>query len=614
MVGSHTMPLPIETARFGALAKLASERFGGITGAENEVLRNSASTEDLNAPESRDRSAVRGTLLRWLVTDKEAVAQIDPLGLRVSDATIVLGLNLDFCSIPFRLRFDHCTFQNDFSLKWAEVPAFYLLGCAAGQRIAADGLRTHGNIFLQNLESNGPVRFSDAKIGGDLDCSGAQLRAKEGGLTADGATIDGNVILQRGFHSSGELRFFGTQIGGSLDCSGATLTSEGESLTADGARIGGGVFFRKGFYSHGTIRLPDAQIGGDLDCSFATFSSNGIALAADKAKIDRSVYLRKAVSSSSAVRFLGAQIGGDVDCSGAKIGILDCQGAQVKGNLIWVGIERPDLASVKLSRSTLGWLHDDRASWPLKGQLHLEGLVYQDLVLHQQPTAEMITRNKFAQSLELAAEDRIDWLKLQPESEIIQPQPWMQLAKLLEANGDRDGAKRVIYKFRRQKAQASNPLIRTSSFVYDWLDEQPLRIVLPIVVFWLLGFLVFWRARRMRAMAPTDKQAYDEFKKSAKVPDHYIPFNPLLYALENVLPVAKLGQDRAWAPDPHAPQRNWLPTRPRWLRRFAGRWALTRWTSRLNHRRLAILRWMLILLGWAAAIILAAAISERFKP
>jgi hypothetical protein len=45
---------------------------------------------------------------------------------------------------------------------------------------------------------------------------------------------------------------------------------------------------------------------------------------------------------------------------------------------------------------------------------------------------------------------------------------------------------------------------------------------------------------------------------SCAAPGVSAPFNPVVYALENVLPVVKLGQDSAWAPDPEA-NGSWLP-------------------------------------------------------
>ena len=97
---------------------------------------------------------------------------------------------------------------------------------------------------IDGFSATGAVRLLGAKIGGQLDCSGATL-TNEGGdaLFADGAEITGGVFLRDGFSATGAVRLLGAKIGGQLDCSGATLTNEGgDALAADGAEITGGVF------------------------------------------------------------------------------------------------------------------------------------------------------------------------------------------------------------------------------------------------------------------------------------------------------------------------------------------------------------------------------------
>jgi hypothetical protein len=928
MGARHAMTLPIETVRLEALRKLAAERFGNVTSAEEKVLQWSASTEDLSTRASKDRPAVRAAFLRWLVTDEGASPHIDPLGLRVANTTVTSALNLDFCKVDFPLLFMCCTLQDELSLRSAELAALNLFNCTMENGITADGLRTRGSVLLRKLAAKGELRFLNAKIGSELDCSGATLTARGDALNvqnafitcnvflrnasstgtirllgaqiggdldcrdatltaagnslfADGAHVAGIVNLREkfsssgtirflnaqiggdldcrgstltakgitvwaerakidhsvflgldGFSSSGEIRIFGAQIGGDLDCRGATFTGEGNVLSADRSEIKGTVFLSQGFTSSGTVRLTGAQIGGDLDCSRATLTCKGDALHADRtniagtvflshsfssgrlhfpvaligggldcsgtvltakddalvadearivgyvhfnqgfscsgtirlpgtqidgdldctgatltaagdalnaedaritrnvslrkmlstgtisllgtqiggdldclgatlrakgaaliadrtnvaggvffiskfcssgeirmlgaqiggdlncsgatltaienvlyadgaritgtvyfvagfssagtirlpyaeiggnldcsgatltakqntlyadgAKIGHSVFLRDGFSSSTTVRFDGARIGGDLDCSGAMIGRLECVGTQAGGDLKWTGIRRPEVANLDLSNASFTRLVDDRASWPLKGHLHLNGFVYQSLD-PQGPAA----------APENVAKDRTDWLKQQPDTELSKPQPWMQVAKMLESSGNPDGAKQVIYEFRLQQDRAAYPPLHLAIKGFDWVEEQPLHVSYPILLLWLLGSAVFWRARRMKAMVPTDEHACEEFRKSGEAPDQYVPFNPAMYALENVLPVVRLGQDDAWGPNPDARPASWFPRR-KYM-------AWTRWLPSMNYRWLAILRWTLILLGWALALILAAAISERFK-
>jgi hypothetical protein len=123
-----------------------------------------------------------------------------------------------------------------------------------------------------------------------------------------------------------------------------------------------------------------------------------------------------------------------------------------------------------------------------------------------------------------------------------------------------------------------------------------------------LGWIVHRRAQRVGAMAPTDKDAYAEFRKG-RTPAHYQPFNPLIYSIENCIPLVKLGQDERWQPDPN-PQRCAPPVAGGKLRRvldsaldpFVPDWAMTpaalRW-----------IRWIMIGLGWLLATFFVAGLS-----
>jgi hypothetical protein len=565
------MALPFETARHQALRKLAAERFGTLTAQEDEILRRSSSTDNTAPVAPAQRPEVRAAFLRWLATDTGAAAQIDTLGLRAAGVTVTSDLDLEFCRLPFPLRFDNCSFEGGLLFRQSEIPTLSFHGCKTAQSIVADGLIAAGSVFFENHEAYGEIILIGAQIGSDLNCEGVLIEIP--------AAHKPDVI----------------------------------ALVADRSKIAGNVFFRR-VRANRTVQLIGAQIGGDLDCIGATFSAMGLALCADRARIEGNVVFTHGFSSAGTVGLSVAEITGQFNCVGAQIAELNCNDMRLAGDLLWTGIREPEKTNLRLFGATIRNLHDDRPSWPAKGKLHIQDFVYQDLIPHLTSRPAMVARAQLAGTSRFNLDDRLDWLDRQPEVEQTNAQPWMQLAKLVEAGGDADGARRVIYVYHRQLARRGNPLMRLATWPYDGLVEQPLRIGAPIVALGVFSYFLYRRAHRMRAMAPTDKEARKEFAASGNVPSGYPPFNPAVYALENVLPVVRLGQDSAWAPDHAATSGNWLP---QWLGRlcpFAETWPPAQWFFRLNYRRLALLRWSLILLGWAFALILAAAISSRFKP
>jgi hypothetical protein len=453
------------------------------------------------------------------------------------------------------LRFYYCTFQNEINLQFTELPFLAFHHCKGNKGIRASGLKTDASITFIGYEAAEEINLVGARIGGILNFSRSALAARGNALEAGGAKI-GDRLLFNDCRSLGDIRLVGTEIGGNLEFLDTTVFN----VTADTAKITHHVILNQGFSCYGVSSFSNAEIGGNLTCA------------------------------------------------GAEITQLNCDGARIVGSLAWLAIRQPSQSSLTLNGATVGALHDDRPSWPAQGKLRILDFVYQDLVLHGPPGPGQ----PLGPALTLNPEERVEWLMRQPANEVAYAQPWMQLAKLVQADGDTDGAKWVVYKYKRLRARHENPALRLTSWLYDQLEEQPLRIGLPIIVLGLIGSLIFWRAKRIRAMAPTSKDALTSFESSRTVPAGYPPFNPVVYTLENVLPVVKLGQDSTWAPNHLASPESWLPTKPAWLR-IACHWGLTRWITRVSYRRLSALRWTLILLGWALALILAAAIGSRFK-
>ena len=148
---------------------------------------------------------------------------------------------------------------------------------------------------------------------------------------------------------------------------------------------------------------------------------------------------------------------------------------------------------------------------------------------------------------------RLRWLALQPPE--YHPQPFRQLAKVLSEMGRDDGATRVrIAKEIAQRRFGHESLAqRAWSLMLQYtigFGYQPLRALWWIAGFVGLGTILFGWGYRMRIITPTEEAAYREFVASGDAPPHYPVFNPLVYSLENFLPVVELHQDKYWRPNP----------------------------------------------------------------
>jgi hypothetical protein len=194
----------------------------------------------------------------------------------------------------------------------------------------------------------GDVGLSNARIGGELDMSGAQLKS----LSAEDVTVGSNVQLgpsdedfdTASFAAAGAVSFAGAKITGGLSMEGASV----ESLTFDAAQVGGDVSMdvwrsEQGGVPRGArcsvssaVSMSGVKIGGNLSMAGARLGE----LDAENAHIQGDVQLcaeahdRLHVQSfrftcEGQVSFRGAAIQGLLDCGGAQITTLTAEGATI---------------------------------------------------------------------------------------------------------------------------------------------------------------------------------------------------------------------------------------------------------------------------------------------
>jgi len=575
---------------------------------------------------------IRAELIRWLCVDRRASNHVDPQGIMVHGAKVDGELDLSYVTVPFPIRLWFCALTNDAHLRSMQIPELDLAGSLV-RSVHADGAIVKGDLFLRRrFRAEGEVVLLGATVGGDFDCSGArfvnpprkELPGSGAALTADGIAVKGNVFLSkflsRIFHAEGEVRFLGAQIGRNLDCQGGRfinppisgLMESGKAFSADGINVNGSVFLANAFHAEGAVRLLDARIGTNLECEGGEFvnpqkqnvDGSGDALISDRADVKGDVFLNDRFSAKGTIVLAGARIQGN----------LDCRKGRFKGS------------TLVLERASAGSMMDDAGSWPDRGNLYLDGFIYGRMVYGQ--TA----------GVPGDAETRLRWLNLQPGKPFA-PQPYLQLAKVLSEAGDDDGARRVLIEMEDQRWNSKQDHRWT-----DPLQRWPLKVTVgygyrPLWAFWevlglsALGWIVYRRSYLAGSMVPTDKDANQSFKSDGQSPTHYSAFVPLVYSVENSLPLVKLGQVDKWQPDPTAAvlsrKRGWAKTLGRpltwprflsWFHRilvFTGLQApadldkppsrLSRWGTSPTFLRWFL--WVQILLGWLLATLFLAGVT-----
>jgi hypothetical protein len=573
----------VENNEAGLVALARTNYSSNLSEAELRIIHDSVRPGPAK-PLPGDRAElrhVRADFLRWLLNDARAAVFMDKDGLQVVAATIDGKVDLDNSHIPYDLNFSRCVFKGDIGFALANARAIYIGNSTSLGNVTFEGATISGGLSLEDgFQSQGSVTMYGTRIVGDLSMKGATLLGKDKQFSLDNAEVSGIVYFVN-FKCAGPVWMLNTKFGGQFIATGANF---GSTVTMTGASVEGDLTLGH-VQSVGTVNLDHATVAGSISLDGAHLEGKQTSLSLRSTTVVGDVYLMPDFHASGSVNLWQAVIKQGLWVNEAELAELDCSDAQIGADLLWAGIINPERTKLNLAHANVKGFRDVKKSWPAPGNLSVVGFVYEDISLEVPIASGKIEGTN--------PDDRIAWLMLQSNADRIASQPWIQLAKYVQAQNNPAGAKKVLDMMKRM--QAKNALV----FRYEEFVENPTDVLIPMGLFWIVGSVIFWRARRMKAMAPTDKDAYDHFSKHDNAPLYYVPFSPVVYTLENVLPVVKLGQDDAWAPDPQsnpAPRQGWK-----------------RWLPQLSYNWLALLRWLLIVLGWMLAIVLAGVIGSLFK-
>ena len=421
-------------------------------------------------------------------------------------------------------------------------------------------------------------------------------------LNAEGAKVGGCVFLCNGFRAEGDVRLVGADIGVSLDChDGKFVNRDGNALVADRVKVAGSVFLGNGFSAQGEVRLLDVGIGSNLDCDGGEFvKPGGRALSADGLKVGGDVFLRHGLIADGGVRLIGADIGGSLQIMDAKFAIgsrLDLERATIKGGFFWRRLGHNVEAALDLSNASVGPIFDEKDSWPTSGNLNLDGFVYTRI--GDGPTY---------------AKSRLEWLARQPADQFT-PQPYQQLAKVLHEAGDNVGARRVLIAMENSRRKDGKP--KWLSWLWLWVlratigyGYRPWYALIWALLFVALGSGIFWRYSAL--ITPSDKATYEEMHLTngsctAKTPDYYQSFSPVVYSLDAFLPIISFGQKDRWMPNAHCGNPLNLKPRWAWLAQLTPGWITAGWLTTGWLLRLYL--WFHIGLGWLLTTLFVAGLT-----
>ena len=308
--------------------------------ADDEVI-DEAAMRSWGDPRTFRAGVIRDILRGRLAPDP------DPHGLQLRAARIIGRLDLANLTTDVNLELRDCYLEEGLLARNARLSDLDLTGCHLehpteppldAERLTCGTLCLDKATIIGHSEA-GAVNLPGGHIGGQLSCRGASLRNGSGAaLKADGLRIDQGMFLHGGFTAigagaDGAVNLAGARIGGQLDCTGASLGNDtGPALNANVVQVDQvliliGGFTATGAGPDGAIHLAGARIGGQLWCEEASLrNDSGPALHANSLRVDGAMFLRGGFTAT------GAGESGVIWLTGAHVGQLWCDGASLRND------------------------------------------------------------------------------------------------------------------------------------------------------------------------------------------------------------------------------------------------------------------------------------------
>ena len=364
--------------------------------AEAELIDAGRSGAAVDAAADGVRRAVPAALLRRCC--HELKDQIDPRGLRLTNAVVAGCLDLAGLAVPFPLRFDGCEFDSAPVVEGAELFELSLTGCPRLPGLLGNGLRLRRDLDLSRSHVAGAhwtsastskraaIWLCESEIGGRLLCVDTTIDGQgDRSIQADRLHVGGAVRLIHQFTSRGEIRLIGARVDGSLDLTGAQIeTSDGPAIDLADAIIESSVFLIEDTSGRrpvirGRFDLGSARVSGRLLIRNATIEARADVPAG-------SIYVRS-TAAGTALSAARLWVGDEVTLAGRcevtgriDMSMGDMSSVSIGGNCV---LRAPGRTALDLTNAEIRAFFSLDEGAAVQGTIRLAGaVIHGNLALH----------------------------------------------------------------------------------------------------------------------------------------------------------------------------------------------------------------------------------------
>lgn len=368
-----------------------------------------------------------------------------------------------------------------------------------GIALAAELMTIEGPVFWNDIDIIGEVKLAGTKIKGCFECERGNF-LNEGGKAffAQGVVIGDHASL-RNIKASGEVNLYDARIGGYLNFDNSRLVNkEGKALWAEFLTVEK-ILSLRNIHADGEVNLLNSKIGNDVSFTKGHFFNK----------------------KGNAIMAQGVEIGGIAGLHSIEAaGVVSFADATIKGHFAWTKVATPKEITLDLRHARIGTIWDDEQSWPDKNHLWINELVY----------------DHFDGRAPKNFNKRIKWLELQPD-ERFYPQPYEQIAKIFDKNGQEEDAKKILI------AKGNDPLWMEQMTVWEKIwhkflgvttgyGYRPFRALGFMLIFLVVGWILFSVGHHKNLISP--------------ISDPHPEFSSIIYSVDTLVPVIDLSLKKFW--------------------------------------------------------------------